>query len=205
MFTAALDTSVLWPSLQRDFLLSLAIEGLYRPVWSSVVLEELEFEERQKLIRRGGVAAPEAARRAQRLVRQMRTHFGDAEVHGWEPLEGTFGLPDPDDEHVVAAAVLAGAGAIVTHNLKDFPADRLPDPLEAIDAHEFALNTVSLDPSRAMRAVQTIAGRSGGVGPTRSVQDVLQILEDRYRMVETVNLLRSIHLPQPPGRSDDET
>src|SRR3954447_17423591 len=89
VFTAALDTSVLWPSLQRDFLLSMAIKGLYRPVWSSVVLEELAFEETQKLIRRGRLAAPEAARRAQRLVRQMRTHFGDAEVHGWEPLEGT--------------------------------------------------------------------------------------------------------------------
>jgi hypothetical protein len=204
VFTAALDTSVLWPSLQRDFLLSLAIEGLYRPVWSSVVLEELEFEETQKLVRRRGLAAPEAARRAQRLVRQMRTHFGDAEVHGWEPLEGTFGLPDPDDEHVVAAAVLAGAGAIVTHNLKDFPADRLPGSIEVIDAAAFALNTVSLDPTRALRAVQTISSRSGGAGPTRSVQDVLQILEGRYRMVEAADLLRSIRPAQPPVRGDDE-
>ena len=87
MFTAFLDTCVLWPSLQRDFLLSLAIEGLYRPVWSAVILDELQYHEAAKLIKRGETAN-QAAERAQRLTTQMRTAFNDAEVHGWEGLEG---------------------------------------------------------------------------------------------------------------------
>jgi hypothetical protein len=61
-----------------------------------------------------------ATRRAARLVSQMRAAFADAEVAGWEALEGSYGLPDADDEHVVAAAATAGAGVIVTHNLKGF-------------------------------------------------------------------------------------
>lgn len=109
MVAAILDTCVLWPSLQRDFLLSMAIEGLYRPLWSEAILEELRRHEQYKLIDRGAEEA-DAHTRADRLVNNMRLHFGDPLVASWEPLEGTLGLPDPDDEHVLAAAVVGGAG-----------------------------------------------------------------------------------------------
>ena len=91
MFAALLDTSVLWPSLLRDFLLSLAIERMYRPSWSSAILAELEYAESHKLMDRG--EQPDvAATRASHLIDQMTAAFDDALVENWEPLEGTFGL-----------------------------------------------------------------------------------------------------------------
>ena len=137
MFSALLDTSVLWPSLQRDFLLSLAIEGLYRPLWSTAILTELEYHEARKLVERGE-EADAAAAQARHLVGQMSTAFDDALVENWEPLEGSFRLPDPDDEHVVAAALVGGAGVIVTANLKDFPAQRIPAPIKVVSPAQFA-------------------------------------------------------------------
>jgi hypothetical protein len=189
VFTALLDTSVLWPSLQRDFLLSLSVEGLYRPVWSLAILDELAFHEAEKLVRRGTSRA-EAVDRAARLVRTMQAAFGDATVVGWEPLEHSFGLPDPDDEHVVAAAVIARAGAIVTSNLRHFPGESLPDDLAVLSPREFALNTVADDRVGAQRAVRAIAGRSGRVGASWTTDEVLDCLEERYGMAEAVALLR---------------
>ena len=188
MFTATLDTSVLWPSLQRDFLLSLAVEGAYRPTWSSAILEELEFHEEAKLVRRG-IPIVEAASRAATLIAAMRREFADAEVEGWEPLEGTFGLPYPDDEHVVAAAVIAGAGVIVTENLKDFPAAKIPPGMQVLSAREFAKNTVALNPRHALAAAQEIASRSGRYGATLTVEEILDTLRDRYGMSEAVEMI----------------
>jgi predicted nucleic acid-binding protein len=189
VFTALLDTCVLWPSLQRDFLLSLAIEGMYRPVWSAVILKELEYEERVKWIERGEEDA-QANRRARHLIEQMRQHFDDAEVTGWEGLEGTYGLPDPDDEHLVAAAFVGSAGAIITHNIRDLPQSKMPAGVQVLPPQEFAANTVSLDPVRARAAVAAIARRSGRVGPTRTEEDILGTLTERYGMTSAVEVMR---------------
>jgi hypothetical protein len=191
MFTALLDTSVLWPSLQRDVLLSFALEGIYRPVWSSAILAELEYHEERKLLRRG-IGPTEAQRRAGALIAAMRAAFDDAEVEGWEPLEGHYGLPDPDDEHVVAAAVVGGAGVIVTSNLKDFPRPSVPTSLEVQSPAQFAHHTVSLNPVAALRAIEKVADRSGRQGPPFSTTDVLTTLEERYGLTDAAAVLREI-------------
>lgn len=191
MFIALLDSCVLWPSTLRDFLLSLAIQQAYTPAWSSAILDEVERNEALKLRTRPPYLDDEiAAARAQHLVSTMRRVFPDAETPGWEMLEGKFGLPDIDDEHVLAAAVLARAGAIVTENLKDFPKHLIPEGIQILTARQFAENTVSINPGLALRAVREIAARSGSHGPQLTEDAILGILEDRYRLLEAVEMIR---------------
>ena len=188
MFAALLDTSVLWPSLQRDFLLSLAVEGLYRPLWSSEILAELEYHETRKLVNRG--EQPDAAAaRARQLIDQMTTAFDDSLVESWEPYDGTFNLPDPDDEHVAAAALVGGAGAIVTDNLKDFPIANVPAHIKVLSPAEFAADTVAVSPDIALRAVRTMTSRYSK--PPLTTEDVLSRLVQRYRMTEATELIRA--------------
>jgi predicted nucleic acid-binding protein len=186
VFAALLDTNVLWPSLQRDFILSLAIEGLYRPLWSGAILEELHIHEQYKLLERG-TEPSDALVRADFLIAQMRTAFDDALVTGWEGLDGTYGLPDPDDEHVLAAAVVGNAGAIVTDNLKDFPPAKVPSHINVITGREFAENTADVNPEAAVRALVAISTRHK-LTP-RTPRELLGLLVSRYAMNELGDIL----------------
>jgi PIN domain len=190
LFAAVLDTCTLWPSLRRDVLLSFAAEGIYRPLWSTTILEELEATEIEKLENKG-VSSEHAQLRALRLIANMRHAFDDSEIPepSYAPLEGSFGLPDPDDEHVVAAAIVGGAGVIVTENIKHFPADRLPYGITVIDPNDFLFDAVQIDLLAAARGIQRIAQRSGRLGPQLTFDDVLQELKSRYGMDDSVALL----------------
>lgn len=190
MFAALLDTCVLWPSKQRDFLLSLAVVNLYRPLWSSAILDELLSSEIAKLTGRHGVPTGDAEIRAARLIETMRMRFDDAEVQNWEPYEGTFGLADPYDEHVLAAAVAGHAGAVVTDNLKHFPSSKLPSGLQVVTASEFAADTVAVAPQRALEAVASITDRLQK--PPVSVDAFLSVLRERYGMHDAVDLIDQV-------------
>jgi hypothetical protein len=99
----------------------------------------------------------------------MSSAFKDAANS--ESLEGTFGLPDIDDEHVVAAALVGGAAVIVTSQLKDFPQHRIPKPLKVIPPAQFAADIVAVSPDVAYHAVMAMSSRfvrpSSTVDPRR--------------------------------------
>jgi len=89
----------------------------------------------------------------------MRAAFDDALVLNWEPYEGTFELRDSGDEHVLAAAVVGGAGAIITSNVKDFPDTKLPKHIQIVEPAPFAADTVSTSPESALRALKSVSRR----------------------------------------------
>ena len=91
----------------------------------------------------------------------MNDAFEDALIERWEPLEaGVKGLPDPDDRHVVAAAVRGSAAAIVTDNDQDFPREVLEHlGLHTRTSDQFLLDLMGLNKARAVACVAQTADK----------------------------------------------
>jgi hypothetical protein len=150
-FTALLDACVLGGALRRNMLLSLAEAGLFRPRWSLRVLDET-----QKAISLITKGETDGAR--QRAA--IEAAFPEALVAGYEIFEEKLALPDPDDNHVLAAAIATSASVIATDNLTDFPAEILaPHAIQAISADDFIADTIELDPSEAILALRRMRER----------------------------------------------
>jgi predicted nucleic acid-binding protein len=113
-----LDANVLFPLSLRDLLFRAVEKGLYRlqisrEIWDEVIRNLVE----------NGRMTPEGAAYLDMRVQEFLAE-NDALVSGYEALVPTL-TNDPKDRHVLAAAIHAHAEAIVTFNLKDFPADAL--------------------------------------------------------------------------------
>ena len=144
--TVVLDACVLIPIRLATTLLWLAEAGLFQPLWSAQLLDEVEHN-----LPRLGVAPAQAARR----VASMRDAFGaESMVEGFEDLIEEMTC-DPKDRHVLAAAVHDHAEAVVTFNLKDFPASAAdPHGVEVLHPDTFLLQLLGTDPSEALAALE---------------------------------------------------
>lgn len=79
---------------------------------------------------------------------------------GYEVFEDKLALPDPDDNHVLAATISTSASVIVTDNLVNFPVDALaPHAIDAISADDFIADTIELDPSEAILGLRRMRER----------------------------------------------
>ena len=152
-FTVVIDTNALVGALTRNMLLSLAEAGLFRPRWSNITLNE-EFE--RVFARR----YPDGAAVGQRQRANIDRAFPEAvSIVDAKTLEA-IDLPDPDDRHVLAAAIQTKAALIVTDNLKDFPADHLlPHEIEAISLDDFLADCIDLAGPEAIAALRAMRER----------------------------------------------
>jgi cytosine/adenosine deaminase-related metal-dependent hydrolase len=118
IFGAFYDANVLYPSGLRNFLMHLALTGIFRAHWSAEVHDEWI---RNLLKNRPDLTADKLDRTRQLMDKALP----DALVTGYEHLIDSVELPDRDDRHVLAAAIHCGARVIVTLNLGDFPGPAL--------------------------------------------------------------------------------
>jgi len=132
---------------------------------------------------------PGISDRLPRIRELLNRAVPDALVTDYEPPTEGLKLPDPDDRHVLAAAIKAGAQIIVTANVKDFPKESLyPSALEAKTPDEFVLDQIDIDDRNVWACVQEIADTRNN--PPETVDDVLDALE-RAGLVEAVAALRA--------------
>lgn len=176
-FSALLDTCVLVPSVLRNLLLELGTGPAYRLVWSDRIEEELGRAV-SELRRRRGRDEDETQAYVIRLLHQMNAALPDARVAVLPEWERSICcLPDPDDAHIVAAAIAGRADVIVTFNLKDFPDDALPGDLFSQSPDDFLMDLWGLDQYRIFNAIDAIRTRSGRRGPRWTRADILGQLE----------------------------
>lgn len=179
-YTAVLDACVLYPAPVRDLLLSLAFQGMYHARWTTTINDEW--------IRNVALNRPDLDPSKLRMTAErMAQAIPDSIISGYERFIDTIELPDPKDRHVVAAALVGHADAIVTFNLKDFPSSVLePIGLEAQHPDDFVVNQLHLNLTEALKAAK--AQRMRLMRPTQTAEQLLATLE-RCGMPQTASLL----------------
>ena len=183
---AFLDANVLYPATLRSVLMELALAGAYRPLWTDRIHDEWTRSLQRD---RPDLSADRIAR----TRALMLAHVDDAMVTGYEPLIDTITLPDPDDRHVLAAAIHGGAAMIVTANVKDFPATALvPHDIIALLPDDFLCRLLADDPQSVLAALA--ADRASLRNPPMTTETYLAAL-DRAGLVETCAILRTLGAP----------
>lgn len=163
---AVLDANVLYTNALRDTLLRAAEKGLFAPLLSSLILDEV----RRNLVGHGRTQEE----KIQRTIGLMHRHFPRAEQAVSDELIARM-TNASEDRHVLAAAVVGRATAIVTANLRDFPAASLePYGIVALSPDEFLCRLLDANPEVMPQIIREQAADL--VNPRRTATDVLATL-----------------------------
>ena len=152
-YTALLDANILYSAPIRDVFLQLAVSDVFRVKWTAHIHREWI----DALLRNNPHLDRAALERTRVLVDRATR---DCLVNGYEALIPTLDLPDPDDRHVLAAAITGRCDAIVTKNLPDFPKAAVNRfGIEIQHPDEFLSNHLRLAPGTFCESVRKVRAR----------------------------------------------
>jgi hypothetical protein len=159
----------------------LALTDLFRASWTDAIHGEWMRNVRKDY--------PEITQNQVERIRDlMNAHVRDCLVTDYENLIEALALPDPDDRHVLAAAIRAGASVIVTANLADFPNETLTKyRIEARHPDGFIMHLLDSAPHPVCSAARK--QRESLKNPPLTVEQYLESLE-LQGLPQTVSALR---------------
>jgi hypothetical protein len=186
MAIVVLDACVLLSAPPRDLLMELSLEGILRARWTDRIHEEWI----RGLLR----VRPDLGRdQLERTRILMNKAVPDCLVTGFERLIPGLALPDPDDRHVLAAAIKSQASHILTFNTRDFPREALKTyGIEASSPDLFLVELFALKQESFVRAVQRVRARLKR--PAMSASEYLARLEKSGLKTLARKLERMEHL-----------
>ena len=120
----------------------------------------------------------------------MNSAVPDCLVTDYESFIEQLTLPDPDDRHVLAAAIRCQAGVIVTLNMRDFPDEVVARyGISVQHPDEFLAHLFDLKPAVVCTAVREM--RASLANPPKTVRELLEDLL-KAGLPETVSLLETM-------------
>jgi hypothetical protein len=159
----------------------IAEAGLVHARWTEAIHDEWT----RNVLADNSRVTPERLARTRLL---MNDAVRDSLVTEYEDLIETLTLPDPNDRHVLAAAIRAGAEIIVTFNLRDFPDEALKAfDIQAQHPDDFVGTLFDVAPAVVCATVKS--QRESLRSPPKSAEELLAIFEAQG-LVQTVARLR---------------
>lgn len=172
-----LDANVLYGAFLRDLLLWLFVEKLYEAKWT----DEINDEWARHLVENNGNVDP------RKIIKNMNSIPPNPLVTDYRHLIDTLKLPDSDDKHVLAAAIVAKACKIVTWNIKDFPQRVLTEfGIIAENPDKFMSSLIISAPEQAVAALRK--ARTKKVNPAIDVDRFFSMLE-KHNLKQTAKEL----------------
>ncbi|MGB9195530.1 MAG: PIN domain-containing protein [Terriglobales bacterium] len=151
-YTVLLDACVLVPMPLCETLLRFAEEpALYRPLWSDPILQEVGTVLERKM----HLTPAQVKRR----LDAMRSTFPEASILIPDDLAPALTcIPDPNDRHVLAAAIRGKDDAILTFNQRHFPSECLAQyEIDLMSPDNFLVHQFHLNPSAVLGKIDAQA------------------------------------------------